>query len=125
MQTNDLKLYSPSALRNRDPIANALRDVLPSEGTVLEIASGSGKHVIHFASVFPMLTWQPSDPSSEARASIAAWVEAEGLTNVLSPLDIDANSSTWPVTRADAVLAINMVHISPWAATEGLLRGAG
>ena len=125
MPDQDHKLTSPSALRNRGPIADLLRPVLPESGTVLELASGSGEHVIHFASLFPQLVWQPSDPSPEARASIEQWVESEGLTNVLPPLDIDASSETWPLKRADAMITINMVHISPWPATQGLLAGAG
>ena len=125
MSSQDQKLTSPSALRNRDPIADLLRHVLPETGTVLEIASGSGEHVIHFASLFPNLTWQPSDPSPEARASIQEWVKTEAITNVAPPLDIDASSQAWPIERADAMIAINMIHISPWAATQGLLKSAG
>ena len=125
MSSQDQKLTSPSALRNRGPIADLLRDVLPKTGNVLEIASGSGEHVIHFANLFPKLVWQPSDPSPEARASIQQWVESEALTNVLPPLDIDASGQSWPVGRADAMIAINMVHISPWPAAQGLLAGAG
>jgi hypothetical protein len=115
---------SPSALRNRGPILDILRTVLPERGTVLEIASGSGEHVLHFASALPGLTWQPSDPSGTARASIAAWCDAGGPANVLPPLDLDAAAAVWPVDHAEAVLAINMVHISPWGATLGLLAGA-
>jgi len=129
MSSQDQKLTSPAALRNRDPIADLLRHVLPQSGTVLELASGSGEHVIHFASLFPHLIWQPSDPSPEARASIEHWVKAEAktntITNVLPPLDIDASNQSWPVERADAMIAINMIHISPWPATQGLLAGAG
>jgi len=125
MSSQDRKLTSPSALRNRDPISDLLRNVLPETGTVLEIASGSGEHVIHFASLFPNLDWQPSDPSPEARASIQEWVKTEAVTNVAPPLDIDASSEAWPIERADAMIAINMIHISPWPATQGLLAGAG
>ncbi|KJS12788.1 MAG: SAM-dependent methyltransferase [Hoeflea sp. BRH_c9] len=125
MPDQDLRLSSPSALRNRGPILDLLRDVLPERGEVLEIASGSGEHIIHFASLLPELTWQPSDPSPVARASVQEWVRTEGLTNVLTPLDIDTSSENWPIERADAMIAINMVHISPWAATLGLLKGAG
>ncbi|MEM5472228.1 DUF938 domain-containing protein [Hoeflea sp. AS60] len=125
MSSQDQKLSSPAALRNRGPIADVLADILPGTGKVLEIASGSGEHVIHFASLFPSLVWQPSDPSTDARASIEEWTKAEALSNVLPPLDIDASSETWPIARADAMIAINMVHISPWPATQGLLKGAG
>tara|TARA_R110002020_G_scaffold34066_32_gene103933 strand:+ start:11115 stop:11723 length:609 start_codon:yes stop_codon:yes gene_type:complete len=125
MPSQDPKLTSPSALRNRGPIADLLRHVLPDSGTVLEIASGSGEHVIHFASLFPHLVWQPSDPSPQARASTLHWVQAEAVTNVAPPLDIDASSETWPIEWANAMIAINMVHISPWPATQGLLKAAG
>jgi hypothetical protein len=125
MSSPDQRLSSPSALRNRGPISDVLRTVLSESGTVLEIASGSGEHITHFAARFPALTWQPSDPSAEARGSILEWSEAEGVTNVLPPLDLDAASDTWPIDRADAIIAINMVHISPWLATLGLLKGAG
>jgi len=120
----DARRSSPSALRNRVPIVDVLRTALPPAGTVLEIASGSGEHVVHFAAAFAGLTWQPSDPSAEARASIAAWIAAERPGNILAPLDIDATAESWPIDCADAVIAINMVHISPWAATLGLLRHA-
>lgn len=120
---DDKRRSAPAALRNRDPIAAVLAEVLPAEGLVLELASGSGEHAVHFARVFPALTWQPSDPDAQARASIAAW--REGLANVLPPLAIDAATADWPCPRADAVLCINMIHISPWEATEGLMRGAG
>jgi len=115
---------APAALRNRDYIAAVLRDALPASGLVLEVASGTGEHAIHFAGLFPRLDWQPSDPDPEARASILAWSGAAGLPNLREPVALDAASHHWPVGRADAVLCINMVHISPWAATEGLMRGA-
>jgi hypothetical protein len=115
---------SPSVQRNRDPILDILREVLPASGTVLEIASGTGEHVQHFAASLPGLEWQPTDPSAEARASIAAWREAQPLRNVAAPLALDAGRPDWPIARADAVVAINMVHISPWTATLGLLEGA-
>ena len=124
MPSQDQKLSSPSALRNRGPISDLLRHVLPETGTVLELASGSGEHVIHFATLFPNLIWQPSDPSPEARASIEQWMKTEATTNVLPPLELDASSQIWPIERADAMIAINMVHISPWTATQGLLKGA-
>jgi len=122
---SDIRRSSPAALRNREPILEILRTVLPPTGTVLELASGSGEHVVHFAAALPNLTWQPSDPSVEALASIGAWAAAERLENVLPPLNLDATAESWPIERADAVIAINMVHISPWAATLGLLRHAG
>jgi SAM-dependent methyltransferase len=125
MTSRDPRLSSPAALRNRGPISDVLLDILPESGTVLEIASGSGEHIIHFAGLFPALVWQPSDPSPQAQASILEWSKAENADNVLPPLNIDAASDDWPVQRADAMIAINMVHISPWSATQGLLKAAG
>jgi len=116
---------SPSALRNRGPIFEVLRDILPETGTVLEIASGSGEHITYFAERLPTLIWQPSDPSLKARASIQERLHTETFQNLLPPLDIDTMSGTWPIEHANAMVAINMVHISPWAATQGLLKGAG
>lgn len=124
-KSDDLRLSAPAALRNREPILSVLAGALPPAGEVLEVASGTGEHVVHFARHLPHLIWQPSDPSPEARASIAAWISAEGVSNVRAPLDIDVASPTWPVATADAILAINLVHISPWAATLGLMAGAG
>lgn len=121
----DRRRSAPATLRNREPILEVLRTALPDRGLVLEVASGSGEHAVHFARGTPALRWQPSDPSPDARASIAAWVKEEGLTNVLPPLDLDAAADAWPIAHADAVVCINMIHISPWQATEGLMRGAG
>ncbi|MBC2662168.1 DUF938 domain-containing protein [Novosphingobium flavum] len=120
----DDRRSAPAVARNRDPILVVLRQVLPDHGTVLEVASGTGEHAVHFARHLPALTWQPSDPSPEACASIEAWRRAEGLGNVWAPLALDAAAATWPEVSAAAVVCINMVHISPWAATLGLLRGA-
>jgi len=116
--------HAPATERNRVPILAVLGRVLPAAGTVLEIASGTGEHVVHFAASLPHLRWQPSDPDSPARASIAAWTEHSGLANIEPPLDLDAASAAWPLERAAAVLAINMVHIAPWAAARGLFAGA-
>ncbi len=118
-----MKRHAPAAARNREPIANVLAQVLPAEGIVLEIASGSGEHCAAFADRFPNLIWRPSDPDAEARASIDGWCSA--LDNVLPALAIDATAADWPTAIADAILCINMVHISPWRATLGLLAGAG
>ncbi|MGL4961800.1 MAG: DUF938 domain-containing protein [Inquilinus sp.] len=120
----DHRQQAPAAARNRDPILAVLRGVLPEAGTVLEIASGSGEHVLHFARALPGLVFQPSDPNPEARRSTAAWAADSGLANLRPPLALDAAAPPWPITAADAVLCINMIHISPWAATEGLMRGA-
>jgi hypothetical protein len=118
------KRHAPATERNRDAIVAVLADWLPRRGTVLEVASGSGEHAVHFAAAFPNLTWQPSDPDPAGLASIAAWSAEAGLANIAPPLALDAASPDWPIARADAVLCINMVHISPWAATVGLFAGA-
>jgi SAM-dependent methyltransferase len=119
-----LKREAPAASRNRDPIAAVLREVLPTRGTIIEVASGTGEHIVYFAALFPKLRWQPSEPA-DALASIRAWREEAGLANLLEPLVLDASAEPWPVASADAILCVNMVHISPWEATVGLLRGAG
>lgn len=121
----DPRLRAPSAQRNRDAILAVLADVLPPSGRVLEIASGSGEHAVHFAGALPGLTFQPSDPSPDAVASIAAWAAESGLGNILSPLVIDATAPDWPLEAIDAILCINMIHIAPWPAAEGLFRQAG
>ncbi|CCW16100.1 SAM-dependent methyltransferases [Sphingobium indicum BiD32] len=113
------KRHAPATLRNRDAILTILRDALPSAGLVLEVASGSGEHAIHFAAALPALDWQPSDPDPAALASIAAWRAEAGLPNLRPPLLLDA-AGDWPIDRADAILCINMVHISSWNATVGL-----
>jgi len=119
----DARRSSHSVERNRDPILAALRPLLPPTGLVLEVASGSGEHAAHFAAALPGLTFQPSDPHPEARASIDAW--CDGLPNVRPALDLDTAAPDWPVARADAVLCVNMIHIAPWAAAQGLVAGAG
>jgi hypothetical protein len=115
---------APAVARNRDPILEVLRRVLPTQGMVLQIAEGTGEHSVHFAAALPMLTWQPTDRDEAALRSIAAWREQAGLPNLLAPFKLDVASQPWPVEQADAVLCINMIHISPWRATEGLLAGA-
>lgn len=114
--------HAPATLRNREAIRAVLREILPPAGLVLEVASGSGEHIAYFAEHFPALAWQPSDPEPAARASIAEW--CAGLANVRAPLALDAAVPDWPVAEAAALLCINMVHISPWAATLGLMAGA-
>lgn len=120
----DARRHAPATERNREPILAILRDALPARGTVLEVASGTGEHVIHFARALPGLVWQPSDPDPSALASIRAWAEAAKLPSLRPPLLLDAAAPDWPVAGADAILCINMVHISPWEATVGLMRGA-
>ncbi len=120
----DLRLRYTATDRNRDPICEVLQTILPAAGIVLEIASGSGEHVVHFGRQFPALPFQPSDPDPKALQSIAAWIAHENAANVLAPLLVDASATNWPVSAADAILCINMVHISPWAATLGLFAHA-
>ena len=119
-----MKRHAPATARNRQPILDVLRPRLPAKGLVLEIASGSGEHVVYFAEALPDLVFQPSDPSTEARASIDDWVQTEGLGNVRAALALDATGDVWPVERADAVLCCNMIHIAPWEAAVGLIAGA-
>ena len=122
---NNARLIAPATARNRDPIASVLRRHLPRSGLVLEIASGSGEHIVHFSTTQSAdLRFQPSDPDAGARASIDAWVELSGVTNVLPVVALDAAAEAWPLQRADAVICINMIHIAPWDAAIGLVRGA-
>ena len=118
------KRSAAAALRNREPIAAVLRDWLPPSGLVLEIASGTGEHAAHFARAFPVLEWQPSDVEPVALASIEVWRKDSGLPNLRPPVALDASSRDWPIASADAVLSINMVHISPWASALGLIAGS-
>lgn len=121
----DARRVAPAVARNRDAILAILEKRLPERGLVLEVASGTGEHVVHFAaSLGQDLLFQPSDPQPEARGSIDAWRLAAGVTNVLPAIALDAAATEWPINHADAVLCINMIHISPWRATEGLMRGA-
>lgn len=117
-----MKRHAPATERNRDAIIEVLAGALPDAGTVLEVASGTGEHAAAFAERFPASVWQPSDPDADARASIASW--CADAPNVLPPLALDAAAADWPIERADAILCINMVHISPWEATLGLMAGA-
>lgn len=119
-----MKRYAPATERNREPIAAVLREVLPASGLVLEVASGTGEHAAYFARLFPQLDWQPSDPDPDALTSIEAWAADAGLPNLRQPVELDVAGDTWPIEQADALLCINMVHISPWSAALGLLRGA-
>jgi len=122
-QLDDGRWFTGSVERNADPILAELRRVLPEAGLVLEIASGTGQHVIHFANALPRLTWQPSDADAAFRRSVEAWIAKEAPANVRMPVDLDVLRLPWPVTQADAVLCINMIHVSPWAATQALLDG--
>lgn len=117
---------SPAAARNRGPILDVLKPRLPASGVVLEIAAGAGEHAVYNAAALPGLQWQPTDPDPDALRSMAAWRAHAALPNLLAPRRLDASDpDAWPADRVDAVVNINMVHISPWAATQGLMAGAG
>lgn len=119
---------APAAERNRGPILEVLRRVMPAApvgaGRVLEIAAGTGQHAVHFSAAFPGLDWQPSDPDAASRDSISAWAARSALPNLRPPLDLDVCREPWPVTSADAIVCINMIHISPPEATRALIAGA-
>jgi hypothetical protein len=124
MTAPDARRFAPATKRNREPLLAVLRRVLPASGTVLEVASGSGEHAVYFAAELPSLTWRPSDPDPAALASITAWTAHAGVANVRPPLVLDAAAEVWPTVDADALLCVNMVHIAPWEACLGLMRGA-
>jgi hypothetical protein len=117
---------SPSVARNREPILSVLKPRLPNRGAVLEIAAGTGEHAAYLAAALPDILWRPTDPDPDALVSIAAWRDHAALANLLSPQLIDAaDPDSWPSDQVDAMVNINMIHISPWSATEGLMTGAG
>lgn len=122
----DVRLVAPAAARNREAILGVLRPCLPERGLVLEIASGSGEHACYFAAACgPHLVWQPSDPDPSSRASIDAWASGTPGANILPAVALHAEAGDWPVASADAIICINMIHIAPWEAAIGLMRGAG
>jgi cyclopropane fatty-acyl-phospholipid synthase-like methyltransferase len=120
----DGRLVSPSAERNKAPIAEVLQRVLPTRGSMLEISSGTGQHVVHFARAMPNCVWQPTERDPDCLRSIAAWLAAEALQNVNAPLYLDVHDEVWPAGQVDAVVCINMIHIAPSSATQALFRGA-
>jgi Protein of unknown function (DUF938) len=117
------RLVSPSAERNRAPISVVLAQVLPERGVVLEVGSGTGQHVVHFARAMPNLTWQPTERDPGCLRSIGGWLSVEKLPNVRPPLHLDVSTWPWPISSAAALVCINMIHIAPWSATEALFRG--
>ena len=121
---DDAAQIAPSAARNREPILAVLRAWLPITGLVLEVASGTGEHAVWFSARLPGVTWQPTDVDPARVASIAAWRAAEGMANLLAPMMLDAAAPVWPVAAADALVAVNVTHIAPWAVTVGLFAGA-
>ena len=122
--SSDPRLYHAHVARNRAPILDVLKRVLPPAGLVVEIASGSGEHAAFFAKSLPDISWQPTDIDANALSSTAAHRAAGGAPNLLPPLRLDTTAEQWPVAHADAVVCNNMIHISPWAVTEGLICGA-
>lgn len=127
MPMNNAKRYAPVTLRNREPIRDVLRDVLPRHGQVLEIGSGSGEHAVFFAASFPEIVWQPSDTDPECLASIAAWMAEAALPNLRPPLRLNVEDRPWRALAdrvVDVVVSINMIHIAPWEACQGLMAGA-
>ncbi|MGA8816516.1 MAG: DUF938 domain-containing protein [Xanthobacteraceae bacterium] len=123
-QSSDPRQFRPHVPRNRDPILDVLRLILPPKGLVLEVASGSGEHAAYFAQNLRALDWQPSDPDQEALASATAHRAEASLPNLLPPLHLDVTAAQWPVGHADAVICCNMIHIAPWTACEGLIAGS-
>lgn len=121
----DARRHAPATHRNRDAIVAAITPFMPPAGLVLEVASGTGEHIVHFALHWPQLDFQPSDPDPELRASIAAWTSYAGLANVRTPIDLDTRADSWPVGAVDAIFCANMIHIAPWPCAEGLIAGAG
>ena len=120
-----MKRHAPATARNSEPLAEVLAEELPDRGLVLEVASGSGEHAVFLARRFPALDWQPSDVDPEALASVDAWAAEAGCANLRPAIALDAAQANWPIAAADAVLCVNMVHISPWSAAVGLFTGAG
>ncbi len=120
-----MSAFSAAADRNKDPILAVLEPLLPRQGAVLEIASGTGQHICHFAQALPGIRWQPTEPDAASGESIAMRIRESGLLNVAAPIALDVMEPRWPVADGyAAILCINMIHISPWAATQALLRGA-
>ncbi|RKH99199.1 DUF938 domain-containing protein, partial [Corallococcus praedator] len=117
--------HAPATERNREPLLAVLKEVLPASGVLLEVASGTGQHAAFFARAFPGLSWQPTDGDAQTLESIDAWRVEAGTPNLLPARLLDASSDAWPVEHADAMLCVNMIHIAPWAACQGLMRGAG
>lgn len=120
-----MKRHAPATARNSEPLAEVLAEELPDRGLVLEIASGSGEHAVFLARRFPALDWQPSDHDPEALASVDAWAAEAAVANLRPAIALDAAQANWPIAAADAVLCVNMVHISLWSAAVGLFTGAG
>lgn len=115
---------SPAAERNKEPILAVLRPLLPTTGLVLEIASGTGQHIVHFAKAVPNLTWQPTEPDPERLDLIRYRLSQANLSNVNPPLRLNVLDGPWPIDRTNVIVCINMIHIAPWGATQALFQGA-
>lgn len=122
---DDLRRFAAATSRNREPILAVLQRVLPEHGRLLEIASGSGEHAVYFASALPGIAWQPTDIDPDALASISAWRDHANVPNLLAPLPLDVHDTPWSIAPVDAVFCANMIHIAPWSATAGLMKGVG
>ena len=126
----DERLYFPATQRNKIHISRAISNFLPKKGSILEIASGSGEHGVFFQSLFPFINWQLSDPNPTYRKSISSWIHYQGLTKKMSqPLDLEVNKKPWPLSAKfqetlQAIICINLLHISPWESTEAIFKGA-
>ncbi len=124
----DQRLYFPATERNRGPIGDLLNQLLPASGAVLELASGSGEHAVCFQQRFPYLRWQASDPDPDHRASINAWIQHQGLSQVMpAALNLDVETRPWPLPQTvrgslNAVVCINLLHISPASCTDALIE---
>ena len=125
VEPTDPRMFHPHVERNREPILAVLKRLLPRRALVLELASGSGQHAAYFAKALPGVSWLPSDIDPKSLASIAAFRAEAKLRNLLAPVPLDATAYAWPVTRANAIVCCNMIHIAPWAACRGLIAGAG
>lgn len=124
MGSADERLYAPATERNREAILSVLKSILPKQGKVLEIASGTGEHITFWAPHFPNITWQPSDPDPMHLASIEGWIAQLPAANILPPIQIDVTNQTWSIDSVEVILCVNMIHIAPWEACLGLFRGA-
>ena len=120
----DGRIVSPSAERNKQPIADLLARLLPGQGDVLEISSGTGQHVLHFAQAMPHIRWQPTEQDAACLKSIASWLASASPPNVHAPIHLDVHDEIWPVRDVAAVVCLNMIHIAPPSATAALMRGA-
>ena len=121
----DYRQYAPASERNSKPILSVLQNILPQSGLLLEIASGSGQHAAYFAPYFPGLTWQPSEPDADSRASITSWIKHIKAENINMPIDLDVTSFPWPISEADVIFSSNMIHITRWKCCLALMAGAG